>query len=187
MLYHWSNDIPIDAYPIVINIALINSNAVDVSNSRTPRGMRGASDSSEGVWCHAEWQTSQILGTAVTKQQTSQKREYCVMNKKQYKKQIVVKRKMLQKLFADICSNRFSAKIWRNVIFLETTFINYFKIRSNFIINSSVNIWLLSKSMILKRNVFLPWKEPPLLKRLFYPFFWKETWQSNMFCNMFQG
>jgi len=48
------------------------------------------------------------------------------MNKKQYKKQMVIKRKVLQRLLADICSNHFSAKIRRNVIFLETTFINYF-------------------------------------------------------------
>jgi len=53
------------------------------------------------------------------------KREYC-HEQKQYKKQMIIKWKMLQRIFTNICSNRFSAKIWRNVIFLKT-FINYFK------------------------------------------------------------
>jgi len=62
---------------------------------------------------HRFWE----LQSRTRQQKTSQKREYC-HEQKQYKKQIVVKRKVLQRLFADICSNRFSAKIWRNVIFL---------------------------------------------------------------------
>jgi len=71
--------------------------------------------------------TSQILDSRrrIKQQKTSQK-ENIVMNIKQYKKQMIAKQKVLQKLFG-ICSNRFSSKIWRNVIFLDTTFINYFK------------------------------------------------------------
>ena len=91
--------------------------------------MRGEGDSSEmGITCGVAVRHHRFedCSHVQNNKKTSQKRKYC-HEQKQYKKQMIVKRKVLQRLFAGICSNRFSVKIWRNVIFLEITFINYFE------------------------------------------------------------